>query len=110
MITLILINYPLEQFDSKSTSLEFGLYDAFKRVFWSIALSYIIFACVHGYGGAVNWFLSHQFWLPIARLSFSIYLVHAGVIEVYMYSMETPPLITNVTIVSSGFKLKKKDC
>ncbi|XP_031622733.1 nose resistant to fluoxetine protein 6-like isoform X2 [Contarinia nasturtii] len=60
--------------------IEYGLYLGGSRIIWSISLCYIIFACVHNYGGFVNWFLAHPFWKPISKLSFSIYLIHFVVI------------------------------
>lgn len=91
-----------QQMDSKATSLVYGLYDAFSRVTWSIALCYI-FACVHGYGGPVNWFLAHPLWQPISRLSYSIYLLHFMVIMVLMLPMEAPGYFTELSAVSYGF-------
>lgn len=85
MTATIFANYPLQQFDTKALPIEFGLYDALSRVGWSIALCYIIFACVHNSGGCVNWFLSHPFWQPISRLCYSTYLLHVPVI-VIMYA------------------------
>lgn len=88
MLIVIFANYPLIQVDSKATSIEYGLYDAFGRVAWSIALCYIIVACVQNSGGPVNWFLSHPLWQPISRLCYSIYLLHFPVVMVTMASMK----------------------
>ena len=76
LAAVIFANYPLMQTNSESTPLDYGLYDALSRVIWSVALCYIIFACVHDYGGPVNWFLAHPFWQPLSKLSYSIYLIH----------------------------------
>jgi peptidoglycan/LPS O-acetylase OafA/YrhL len=46
------------------------------RIFWALAISWIIFACHHNYGGLIGWFLSLPVWQPIAALSYSIYIVH----------------------------------
>lgn len=82
-------NYPLMQFENHSTSLEMALYASLSRIAWALALSYIIFACVHGYGGPVNWFLSLSLWQPLSRLSYSIYIIHFPVIVVVMASAKT---------------------
>lgn len=84
MVTVIFINYPLVQMDSKIDPIIYGFYDGLSRILWSIALCYIIFACVHNSGGPVNWFLSHPLWQPIQRLSYAMYLVHFPVIVVMM--------------------------
>lgn len=60
----------------ESTALEAATYDQFSRVGWGIALSWVIFACHHGYGGVINDFLSHPAWQIISKLSFCMYMVH----------------------------------
>lgn len=54
-------------------------FETFTRLTWSGALGWIIFASVHGYGGFINSFLSHPYWQPLARLSYSLYLIHPTV-------------------------------
>ncbi|XP_046748833.1 nose resistant to fluoxetine protein 6-like [Diprion similis] len=46
------------------------------RPFWSIAIAWILYACIWGYGGPVSSFLSLPFFQPLGRLSYSIYLLH----------------------------------
>ncbi|XP_031623576.1 nose resistant to fluoxetine protein 6-like [Contarinia nasturtii] len=94
MILVIFINHPLQQQDNKFSPLIYGLYDAFSRIVWSIALCYIIFACVHGSGSIVNRFLSHPLWQPLSRMSYSIYLLHFVVIGNVMGTQRTPPYFT----------------
>lgn len=100
MATVIFINYPLAQLDSKSTPLEYGLYDAFGRVSWAIALCYIIFACINKYGGPINWFLSHSLWQPLSRICYAVYLLHFPVILVTTASMKTTPYFSELNAVS----------
>lgn len=100
MLTVIFANYPLMQPDRKATALEHGLYESLSRVAWAIALCYIIFACVHNYGGPVNWFLSHPLWQPISRLCYSIYLIHFPIILIIQATMKTAPYFSELTAVS----------
>ncbi|XP_073964184.1 O-acyltransferase like protein-like isoform X3 [Choristoneura fumiferana] len=51
--------------------------NSFRRSCWSLALCWMIFACAHGYGGPVNWFLSLRLWKFLARISYAIYLFHS---------------------------------
>lgn len=51
------------------------------RIVWSLAMCYIIFACIHC-GGIVNWFLSLPQWQLLSRLSYITYLIHPTVIIV----------------------------
>ncbi|XP_038214627.1 O-acyltransferase like protein-like [Zerene cesonia] len=53
-----------------------NFYNSFGRPIWSLALSWVIFACIHGYGGPVNWLLSHQMWKLPSRISYAMYLFH----------------------------------
>lgn len=84
MIIVVVLPFKLEQIDSPATPLDRGLYDAFGRVAWSIAISYIIFACSHNAGGSINRFLSHRFWQPACRISYAIYLTNLLILFVTM--------------------------
>lgn len=101
MTTVIFVNYPLQQPDSKRPPLEYGLYDSLSRVAWSIALCYIIFACVHNSGGVVNWYLSHPLWQPISRVCYAIYLLHFFVISSILGPMKTPSYFSELNVVCS---------
>lgn len=67
--------YPLQQFDSTISPLMYGLYTVFSRIIWSLAICYIIFACINNSGGIINRFLSHPLWQPLARISYAAYLM-----------------------------------
>lgn len=97
LATVIFINYPLLQADSEATPIVYGLYDALSRVFWSIALCYIIFACVHSSGGPVNWFLSHPLWQPISRVSYAIYILHFFVVLIMAATLKTSPYFSELS-------------
>ena len=43
---------------------------------WGLCLSWVTFACVKGFGGFVNDFLSWGLWIPIAKISFMTYFFH----------------------------------
>lgn len=100
MATVIFVNYPLVQFDSRPSDLHVGLYDSLSRVAWAVALCYIIFACVNNCGGPVNWFLSHPLWQPISRISYAIYLVHFPVTMFFNATMKHPSYLSGIGAVS----------
>ncbi|XP_071482113.1 O-acyltransferase like protein-like [Diadema antillarum] len=60
--------------------IESVLYLSFHRLAWSIAVAWIIFACIRGYGGFFNVLLGWSFWIPLGRLTYCAYLVHPIVI------------------------------
>jgi len=56
-------------------------YNGLHRLCWSVCLSWVILACVKGAGGPINHILSWNAWIPLARMSYCIYLVHYTVIS-----------------------------
>ena len=61
---------------------ERAIYGGFHRLAWALALSWVILACIKGAGGPVNSILSWPAWVPLARMSFAIYLVHMTVMSI----------------------------
>nr|XP_049694112.1 O-acyltransferase like protein [Helicoverpa armigera] len=71
--------YPVMQPDHTAQVFD-NFLNAYMRAIWAIGLGWLIFACVHGYGGPINWFLSLQVWKLPARLSYAMYLIHLPII------------------------------
>lgn len=92
----ILMSYPYHQF---CDAFMLGLQNALCRVIWSIAISYIIFACTHNVGGPINWLLSHPCWELVAKLSYAIYLVHMAVLAMIMSTMKSPPYFSEMSAI-----------
>lgn len=65
-------------------------YAPFGRTSWAVSISIIIFCCVKGYGGIVNVFLSWNVFMPLARLSFCVYMISVHVMSVYHSRIATP--------------------
>ncbi|CAH0581534.1 unnamed protein product [Chrysodeixis includens] len=55
-----------------------NFYNSFIRPLWALFVASLIYMCINGYGGPINWFLSLSFWKIHSRLSFAIYLLHQG--------------------------------
>ena len=49
---------------------------ALSRNIWGVGTACLIFICHHDGGGFVNTLLSNKFWIPISKLTYSLYLVH----------------------------------
>ena len=62
------------------TLLETTFYNGFNRFAWSVAVGWVILACVKGKGGPINQLLSWGAFVPLARLSYCVYLLHVSVI------------------------------
>ncbi|XP_066155257.1 nose resistant to fluoxetine protein 6-like [Euwallacea fornicatus] len=50
------------------------------RAAWCSALAWVVYACHHGYGGCINWFLTSSLTSVLSRLTYSIFIVHCIVI------------------------------
>ncbi|XP_033226510.1 nose resistant to fluoxetine protein 6-like [Belonocnema kinseyi] len=49
----------------------------FSRPMWAIGVAWVVFASIYGYGGYVTEIMSLPIFLPLSRISFCIYIVHA---------------------------------
>lgn len=54
----------------------YAFFASMYRSIWAANISWIIFACVKGYGGPINWCLSFQFFQPLTKLSYAVYIIH----------------------------------
>lgn len=62
------------------------LYNSFSKPLWAIALATITLLSGNDQGGSVQTFLSHPSFSPLARISFSIYLLHVLIINIWTLS------------------------
>jgi peptidoglycan/LPS O-acetylase OafA/YrhL len=69
------------------TLLAATLYNTFKRLVWALSLGWVIFACVKGYGGPVNDFLSWSVFAPLSRLTYCSFLFHMSIIYIFSSSV-----------------------
>lgn len=91
--------YNSQQPGYESTALEAATYDAFSKVAWGFALSWIIFACHHGYGGFINGFLSNPIWQVTSRLSFCMYMIHPIMQAIIYGNLQTSIYLGNFEVV-----------
>jgi peptidoglycan/LPS O-acetylase OafA/YrhL len=89
---------PLAQIDyTQHSQWADTMYGSLSILAWSLALSWIIWACVNGYGGPVNSFLSWTFWQPLGRLTYSMYLLHLPLQYIMIYGTKTHFNFSNVS-------------
>ncbi|KAH8407959.1 hypothetical protein KR222_005414, partial [Zaprionus bogoriensis] len=80
IFTSIFALYPAAQWKSRDlTMLEQTCYYTFTRIAWPLSLCWVVFACMQGYGGLANGFLSSPLWQPLTKLSYSAYIFHVFV-------------------------------
>eukprot|EP00042_Codosiga_hollandica_P041842 m.377058 g.377058 ORF g.377058 m.377058 type:complete len:161 (-) comp56191_c0_seq23:75-557(-) len=53
-------------------------------------LGWITFACMRGIGDVIDMLLSAPIWIPLARMTYSAYLVHPVVLTAYFAAVQNP--------------------
>ncbi|KAH8365340.1 hypothetical protein KR084_011219, partial [Drosophila pseudotakahashii] len=97
LFTTIFAMYPPSKWSNASTFAESSYY-TLTRVGWSLALCWVVFACIQGYGGLANSFLSSPLWQPLSRLSYSVYMWH-------MFFVEMNVRITRTSAYFSDYRI-----
>ncbi|XP_077296659.1 nose resistant to fluoxetine protein 6-like [Arctopsyche grandis] len=87
----------------KNSKLELLMYNSFAKTGWSIAVMWVIIACIYGYGGPINWFLSLEIWEIVGRLSYAMYLVHMFVQYSISFSTRHAIYFSNFNAVMTFF-------
>ncbi|XP_043644252.1 nose resistant to fluoxetine protein 6 [Drosophila teissieri] len=90
IFTSLFALYPPSKWsDPSASTLAETSYYTFTRLGWALALCWVIFACVQGYGGLANSFLSSPLWQPLSRLSYSVFIWHMFFMEMNARSTRT---------------------
>lgn len=66
-------------------------YAGMGRFSWGVVIAWIIFACLKGYGGIVNKFLSWKAFVPLGRLCFCMYLT-SGHVQTLLHGRLNVPI------------------
>ncbi|XP_052756151.1 O-acyltransferase like protein-like [Galleria mellonella] len=67
--------YPVVQQEWDNQTVD-NVLNSYMRPIWALSVCWMIFACAHGYGGPINWLLSHPMWKILGRLSYAMYIFH----------------------------------
>ncbi|CAG7732798.1 unnamed protein product [Allacma fusca] len=73
--------------DDTFSSFHTAIYGGLHRTIWGVCICWIIFACVSGYGGWVNKFLSLKLFMPLGRLTFCMYITAYHIQFIYHSSV-----------------------
>lgn len=71
-----IFSYRIFQVDYKFINWWEAFYAGFARHTWACGICWIIYASIHGFGGVISTILSLPIFLPLSRISYSIYLIH----------------------------------
>ncbi|XP_017046377.1 nose resistant to fluoxetine protein 6 [Drosophila ficusphila] len=80
-------------------TVEESLYYTLTRVGWPLALCWVVFACMQGYGSLANSFLSSPLWQPLSRLSYSVFIWHMFVQEVNSRNVRTSTYFSSYRVM-----------
>lgn len=80
-----------------------AVYVAIHRTIWTSLVAWLVFACATGRARLLASFLSHQAFVPLSRLSFSIYLVHMPLIMFRALNLRHTVEWTDLNIVSTNY-------
>lgn len=75
-------------------------YAGLSRPIWGFAVGWVIFACVKGYGGFINDFLSWSVFMPLGRLTFCVYLTSYHLQQMFILRSRQPPQFEMYYLVS----------
>lgn len=105
MLAVVLGYYPFQQ---PSTNLQIpieinALYNAVFRTFWAFGIAWIIYACHHGRGGIIKWFLELSLFQPLAKMSLSIYLTHRVYQIITIATIKQPVWISIPNLIHAFF-------
>ena len=81
------------------------IYGTFHRLAWAIAVGWVIFACVSGYGGPVDRFLSWKAFMPLSRITYCVYLIHFSLLVLYVSRMRAPLYYSTFDVILFFFAI-----
>ncbi|KAL0101533.1 hypothetical protein PUN28_018985 [Cardiocondyla obscurior] len=83
--------------------LEASFYAGFHRQVFVLSVSWIIFCCMHGYAGPVNYLLSWRGWIPLSKLTYCAYLSHYLFILSHVGAVRTTGNLTQMNVMRAFF-------
>ncbi|GLG92879.1 uncharacterized protein GBIM_00429 [Gryllus bimaculatus] len=95
--------YPFQQPGWKYNRVEAAFWLSLFRPLWAVGLGWIIFACDQGYGGLVDKILSWNFFQPLARLSYGVYLTHITILNLFAGVIQSPVYLADVNAIPQFF-------
>lgn len=93
VLMVVIVIFPtqiIENVFQNQSVLSLALYKSLYKLIWSLCIGWIIFSCVNGQGGVINWFLSFDILQPLARLSYCVFLIHYPIIVITQGLQRTP--------------------
>ncbi|XP_077536431.1 nose resistant to fluoxetine protein 6-like isoform X2 [Haemaphysalis longicornis] len=73
------------------------------RILWSLCMAWFVFACTTGRAGPVARFLAWDWFVPLSRLSFGVYLIHSPLYIFSHHIARERIFFSHYTLVSQCF-------
>lgn len=83
----------------KYNAFESSTYAGLYRSAWTLSVAWIAFACITGYGGPVDAFLSWKVFVPLSRLTYCTYLCQYVVLLINVGSSRVPAYLSGYTVI-----------
>ncbi|CAG9762434.1 unnamed protein product [Ceutorhynchus assimilis] len=64
--------------DHDYNRIESTIFIAISRSTWTLGIVWMVWACINGYGGPINWVLSLHVFRVLGKISYGMYLLHMG--------------------------------
>ncbi|XP_022257468.1 nose resistant to fluoxetine protein 6-like [Limulus polyphemus] len=74
------------------------VYAAFSRIGWSLGLAWLTIACLYGYGGIINSFLSWKGFTPLSRMTYVVYIIQPAWIGVFRSHLRSTLYYSNIFV------------
>jgi peptidoglycan/LPS O-acetylase OafA/YrhL len=98
----ILAVHPFLQPDYQYDAFASAAYRSLSHVIFALSVVLAVGACITGYGGLLDMLFSWKFYVPISRLTYSIYLIHMTIVQSYVYSKMTPGYISDSNMIMAA--------
>jgi len=92
-----------EKFDEDISKASALSYAGLSRLGWAVSISWVIFACVKGYGWLINDFLSWKAFMPLGRLCYCAFLISLYLQLILQLGMKQPMMYTSYTMTNFFF-------
>lgn len=75
--------YYIDHFEDNWSPNEYAVFRTFYYPVYAFSLSFMLLPILLGYMSLITHILSAGIWVPLARLSYSCYIVHASLMRIY---------------------------
>ncbi|KAG6451009.1 hypothetical protein O3G_MSEX006874 [Manduca sexta] len=101
--TVFGVTYPLFDVTWRNQTVD-TLYNSLARPAWAVALGWLVFACHHGYGGPINWFLCLRIWKVPSRISYAMYITHFTIMIMFVSTVVVPFYFTAQSVMFNFYR------